>query len=254
MLNPQVLAQLDTEGYPIRDDFYYHLDCFMQLLPDGRLVILNKNILLNSSWMKLQILLGDRFIDLSYLEYLTQPFIFNFIAIPKDDSFALISPRLPESVTKALSNIGLKIITPDTFDPSNKYFDREFACSVAKILRDEGYLEAQYANLTTNFSENKHGYIFNGKVLLKTDVDKITSPQTIAAFYKNAPLSFMKGYGGPHCLTIDLVPSIANSKNTQAFFNKKQKLQHSQPLPPIKVEEHPVPRFLPKSHSSLYQM
>lgn len=224
-LHPDVLTYNKSK---VREHFYYHLDCFMQVLPDGRLIILNKKILSEYDQMRLQRLFGDKFIDLAYSDYLTKPVIFNFIAIPNEDNFTLISPTLPDSVLENLSKLGLSLITPESLDAEHERYNKEHAERVADILKSEGYVEADATNLATHLSRNIYGYrLENGKSLSLEKLEKKMFYQ-LDDCYRNQPISFVYGAGGPHCFTTEIVPIKALSldkakkvkQNDYAFFNR----------------------------------
>ncbi len=216
----------------VREHFYYHLDCFMQVMPDGRLIILNKKILSGYDQIALQNLFGDKFIDLSYPDYLTNPIIFNFIAIPNEDDFTLISPTLPESVLASLSKLGLSLITPESLDPKHERYHKEHAKRVAEILKSEGHVDASATNLATHLAININGYRFkNGKELSFDDIDSLGKKMSckLDDCYSNQKISFVYGLGGPHCFTTEIIPSkpvrVCNTKkvkqNSCAFFSQK---------------------------------
>lgn len=201
-LNPKLIAE-DQDDVIMH--YYFHLDCFMQLIPDGRLMILNKNILSKRSQKKLTSIFGDNFIDLAYPDYQTNPMMFNFIAIPKDDSFAIISPTLPDSVIESLEKQGLQVITPETLTAGSARYNSEFAAKIVKELEKEGFIGMTPMNLATHLATNQKGYyLCNGitaSALLKTTFRSADDE------YKKTPIKFVYGGGGPHCLTNEVNPS-----------------------------------------------
>lgn len=226
-LHPDVLTYDNSET---REHFYYHLDCFMQVMPDGRLIILNKKILSEADQLRLQHLFGDKFIDLAYPDYLTNPVIFNFIAIPNEDSFTLISPTLPDSVLEGLAKLGLSLITPESLDAEHARYDKEHAKKVAEILRSEGYVDANAVNLATHLAPNIHGYrLDNGKRLNFAKIENMGKKMSdkMDNCYRKKGISFVYGGGGPHCFTTEIVPTKAiganqlkrPKQNDCAFFN-----------------------------------
>ena len=95
-----------------RMEKYYHLDCFMQLLPNDTLVILNKEMISSASLLLLQ----QKFeiIDLAYPDYIHESCMLNFITIESEDSKKLISGDLPESVVQSLTELGYQVYMPRT--------------------------------------------------------------------------------------------------------------------------------------------
>lgn len=218
-LNPDVINQLNHEGQSIALDHYYHLDCFMQLLPDGRLIILNKKILTEASWTKLESLLGDKLIDLGYENYLSSPVIFNSVVICKEDETYLIAPNLPKIIRESLAKLNLIVITPETLTVGSEYYQENYARKVAEILQNEGYTKANKDNLATKLAKNQKGYrCNNGKLISEQEVKSLNIPLNR---YKRSPISFLVDGGGPHCLTTEIVPNrLKVSENTSTLFNQ----------------------------------
>jgi hypothetical protein len=141
---------------------YYHLDCFMHLLPDGRLLILNKKILSDASSNMLKAILGDKLIDLAYEEYLEKPVILNLVAVTRQDSpkITLISNRLPEEIIYKLEQLNLTVITPDTLQSSSARYNQEFSYRVKKALEAAGYMLDDKHDLLSSLPIKQAGYDF----------------------------------------------------------------------------------------------
>lgn len=205
-INPIIKAQKDVH------DKYYHLDCFMQLLPDGRLVIVNKEILSKASQEKLLEIFGSNFIDLAYSGYLS-PILFNFLSIPINDQIHLLSSFLPEEVIQALKNLQLKVITPGSVDATNPAYNRELAEKVAFKLQEEGF-DATEGNLTTSVPKKRNGYFAEDGTLIPFDeIDRLYGSNFLSLneFFREVYLvnGFNYGGGGPHCLIADIAPDIS---------------------------------------------
>jgi hypothetical protein len=172
-------------------------------------------------------LLGDKFIDLAYPDYLTEPVILNFIVIDKENHFFLIAPSLPKSVRESLARLNLSVITPETFTLGNEYYEEDFARKVAEILKGEGYEKANAYNLATKIAKNKHGYSCNhGKTI--THAELTSWNLGLSKYCEYNPISFVVGGGGPLCLTTDIVPNLPTvSHNEYALFNSSTTTQHS---------------------------
>jgi len=197
-----------------REDYYYHLDCFMQLLPDGHLLILNKKILSDDAQRRLEKLFGDKIIDLAYSGYLTEPTILNFVTIPKDNNFIFVSSFLPESVIENISKLGYSLITPHSLDVRHNKYNKELSKRVSEVLRAEGYTEAKDNNLATYFPINDHGYLLDDGRKIDFEALNTRIPnmqQFINEYYCEHPVSFVYGGGGPHCLTTEIISSKSKS-------------------------------------------
>lgn len=225
----------------IHESYYYHLDCFMQILPDGRLIILNKEILSKDAQKKLLMIFGDNFIDLAYPDYLTSPVIFNFIAIPKKDSFAIIAPTLPGSVIESLTKLGLSVITPDSLDARTHRYDESLAKRVVKVLKKEGFEDPSAENLGTHLPKNTRGYfVGNGEFLSAETRDETEESygDSLDEYYSRKRISFVYGGGGPHCFTTEIISSqpmhylrdtVARDAKDAVSFFKKPKDESAKP-------------------------
>jgi len=193
----------------VHDDYYYHLDCFMQALPDGRVVILNKNMLSESAQRRMQQIFGDDFIDLAYPDYLTKPVLLNFIAIPYESKFAIISPNLPDSIIESLSHLNLKVITPSMLDSRHAHYNRVLAERVVVELAKEGYDTMNAGNLATHLPWKNKGYaLTDGKRLGPEYRDKALGNDSVPIddYFSKNEVSFVYGAGGPHCFTTEIIP------------------------------------------------
>jgi hypothetical protein len=197
----------------VHANYYYHLDCFMQVLPSGKILILNKNILSDASRNKMEELFGEDFIDLAYPEYLTSPILFNFIAVQKLNQIVLISSRLPESILRSLYQIDLTVITPDILDPGSLAYDGVFSSQVALLLNQEGYATATGDNLTSHVPKNIHGYYLDNGFALPPDLRDVAlgeHGESLDAYYSEPKnkVSFTLRCGGCHCLVSDVAPTF----------------------------------------------
>lgn len=208
-LNPDLITHKDGVVF-VRN--YYHLDCFMQVLPDGRIVILNKEILSKESQAKMKELFGDDFIDLGYPDYKDKPVLLNFIAIENNNNTTLISPNLPEAVLNGLRKLNLTVVTPYTLDSKKPAYDKEFSARVASVLQKQGYETADATNLATHVPKNENGYISDdGKAIPKEIRDQARGAdfEPLDEYYSEwEEISFEQGQGGPHCLVADVMPCV----------------------------------------------
>lgn len=240
---------------------YYHLDCFMQLLPDGRMIILNKEILSPSSQEKMKELFGDDFIDLAYPDYLSKPVLFNFIALQKNNQTQVISPVLPEYVKNALQQLQINVITPDSLNSRmSNTFDITFSEQVASVLQKEGYETANAQNLTTHVPKNVNGYgLDNGDRLSSNIRDTAlgASGKPLDEYYATGtPTLFTKASGGPHCLITDIAPHFANKKSYSMPADEVSDVQNevsSEPthLPTGSPKAQEDKALMNKSHEAL---
>jgi hypothetical protein len=187
---------------PIHTHFTYHLDCFMQAMPDGRLLVLNAKMLSDDSLQMLKDNLGDRLVDLAYSDYLKKPMLLNFLTVPNDEGkLRIISGVLPTEVHAKLIDIGYLLTTPETFCETSPYYDGDYSDSV--ITQMQGPAGSSAADTAGFVSVLNNGFnnVFNAG-----------------------------GSGGLHCLVLD-VPRLGalTATNTLANDNNEGKapLVHS---------------------------
>lgn len=191
-------------------DFVYHLDCFMQLMPNGRMLILNSAILSAESLAQLHEILGDRLIDLGYEDYLTTPTLLNFITVPYQNEVRIISHSLPQAVCDRLASLGYtQLITNQTLLPSSNGYHAEFAQATCRAMKGMGYTKKldNHSLLCNPQQENSGASVLS--TLLGEDAFESLNP----------------GYsGGIHCLTLE-VPDGAPT----AIFTYEGNLQDTAP-------------------------
>lgn len=126
---------------PIFEDFYYHLDCFITFVPDGKIIVLNKKMLQPMAYTALIEAVGEEsIIDLAYDEYLKIPLIFNPIVIPlHKNRFLLLCSTLPEALICKLESFGYYVITPASLNSAHFRFNAELAEHVTKSLNGLGW-------------------------------------------------------------------------------------------------------------------
>lgn len=217
----------NVRGLEIVTQHYYHLDCFMQLLPNGRLVILNQKLLSKESIAKLKEIFGKDFVDLAYADYLAKPVLFNFFALQNDNKIIVISPELPASLLKFLRDLDLVVITPNMLDARDPNYDSKLSEKVAKELQKEGYTTASTGNLAIHLPANDNGYpvddgrSFSPFLLNMGDehgrdkVDKVYCCHKISFTYGSVA-------GGPHCVIADILPNVV--KREQSLASTKSTL------------------------------
>ena len=130
------LAVIENKSLPeliALSKYYYHLDCFMQSLPNGKIMILNMDILSPESQDKLIQFIGkDNIIDLKH-DYINEPCLLNFITISsKDGSQKILAPKLPDSIKQQIQQLGIEVITPATFDPNHSDYNAALSEKVEK--------------------------------------------------------------------------------------------------------------------------
>lgn len=202
-LSPTVKAQL---AHNQLNDYVYHLDCFMQVMPDGKVLILNSAILAKDSLARLQQALGDSWIDLAYEDYLTRPILFNFLTIPYQQRWRILSNRLPASLYDQLTHLGYELITPETFLPLSPRYHEAFNQATLKALRQVGYTKTvDSTSLLCNPAQKNSGEA-RLSTLLGHDAFELFNPGL---------------QGGLHCLALD-VPEIGRPKAPPYFGHLHQ--------------------------------
>jgi hypothetical protein len=129
----EVCISNELKPYVSAYEYYYHLDCFIHWVPNGDIIILNKEMLSEQS----QILLekhkhpNARIIDLAYKDYIEKPVILNLLSV-KDSAGndILFSSKLPIEIRRSLSQYGYTLITPDSFYPESEDYFKELAETV----------------------------------------------------------------------------------------------------------------------------
>lgn len=190
-------------------EFYYHLDCFMQFLSNGKLIILNKKMLSEDCRKFLEDKLQDKFIDLEYEGYLEKPILLNWVEIRAGEANYCLVPNLPDEIIKKLNLLGLTVITPSALDPESPRYDRKFCEKVVEELNKIGF---KYANLRSLLSPSFFKEIFSYRTLSMDE--NIVSPweelnvkednKIPASIKKIFNFNFVFREGGPGCLTFKL--------------------------------------------------
>lgn len=176
--------------------YFYHLDVFMSYI-DGRLFILNKKILAPTSCKELENIFGERFIDLQYEKYLSEPCFINILAVSNASGTKYLCTNIPAEVAAAFKKYGLEIITADMLDSESANFNFELACKVAAKLSEKGYKNVNRLKLTTEVPEYGNQFFFeNGEPFL----DSTENIHAIPA----EKFTFNYCGGGPRCLTMSI--------------------------------------------------
>lgn len=212
-LNPKLV------GVEQAEDYFYHLDCFMQLLPNGKVLILNKEILSAESQYKMQTLLGDDFIDLAYPDYLSRPCLLNFVSIEKNGKTMVVCPTLPPFVMDALTRCNLSVITPESLDVRSSRYDEDLSSRVVAALHQDGFETMTATNLATHVAKNSRGYLRDDGSIEDAGLRDIAVSENgfpIDYSYSNDAINFIFGDGGPHCLTSEIIPSSSIAESAKA--------------------------------------
>lgn len=204
-------------------EYYYHLDCFMQFLPDGRLIILNKKMLSPESCKKLEEIFKDKFIDLQYENYMEKPVLLNFIFLQNEKGNIIVSPSLPESVVNALAWLNLRVFTPNVLNPTDNNYDKFFCERVAAILKAEGFEDVDPTKLLTYIPRKKEYLLNNGEKLTDKNLKDLASGYmcrgaSMSEIVARGNLfNFRIQFGGPHCLTLEFNGDL-NKPNNHAML------------------------------------
>ena len=191
----------------------YHLDCFMQAMPDGRLLVLNKEIISETSWNNLSNELGEKLVDLKYDDYLSCPVKLNFVTIPTKDTFYVVSGNLPSALFMKLQELGYIPITRELFLPSSVFFHEGLNDALMKNMRAIGF-QGNFPAMSL-LSENDRPEELV-KLLLSSNI-------------YDDPFD-VDGHGGLHCLTLD-VPNLGVVSPDSVFEVVLTETEKKQQLP-----------------------
>lgn len=184
-------------------NLYYHLDCFCHVLPDGRLIILNKKMLCKNSLValnKASIVL----IDLKCTEACTD--LLNGISFYYDGNIKLIIPGLSQEIKDKLSQlVGIELISPDkpTIETQQAQL---YSAHIDAAMIKKGYLKT--SGKERPFPVKRHYITHDGKTmtlserLAKEISNEIEQTSWLRRRYCNNP--FLIDTGGLHCLTQEL--------------------------------------------------
>lgn len=204
-------------------DFYYHLDCFITPLPNGKVLILNMNLLDAESQRKLEEAVGGRenIIDLAYPDLYTQPSLMNLVPIVRPDgSIVILTHQLPPSVESALRRQlakhcpGYTLLTPRMLVDEWHKIDSAFRLACNDILPfyvKVAVLEILKHNLVEFFRNRplEERTSFLSRVDLFEQVPHCVTAVMMDAQRRIAAgqvdLTFL-GQAGPHCLSIEYDP------------------------------------------------
>ena len=216
----------------------YHLDCFMSVLPDGRCVISNLDLLNKRSQEKLRHHFGARLIDLNLPG---QDCVLNIQSIvnPQTGEICLVADQLSDdAIIKLEEQTGCRVITPQTLDPESRFYDQSFSKAVYEKLVEYGFnyihLSAVHIGRYSAEEDVLHHFPMHQNILEATDqvvghqtlewnlakVEKSIDPETKkekdgVGYYQ--PVQFIRGVAGVHCLVQEtFIP------NAKALQKKKQ--------------------------------
>jgi hypothetical protein len=129
--------------------YYYHLDCYMSVLPDGRLLLKDNAMLSEATRGRLTEVFGEaHIIDLAWEE----DCVFNLLPLttPKGEG-VILGPDLPEAVfLKLPEDLQAQWVSPSTYDrTSSARYDsaRMEALKLKASYGDDGTLLSDLQNL-----------------------------------------------------------------------------------------------------------
>lgn len=136
---PQGYSQ--TDYIKLIEEHYFHLDCFITIIPDlGKIIILNKQLIDHTSFEMLADDFGENnVIDLNH-DFLTNPFSLNMVAIPlTTNEYLLFASTLPDQVAHDLETHGFRVVYNQTFNPNHRAFNAELTEQVTQELQLLGW-------------------------------------------------------------------------------------------------------------------
>lgn len=175
--------------------YYYHLDCFMSVLPDQRVLVLNMKLFSDESQALLRETIGDKLIDLEYEPIYERPVMMNILPIQTHDAeTVLLVNNIPGELSTTIHDkTGLLVKTAQLcFD------DLPDAIEIDLPIQDPCKLSVE--------KKGTKGIIHLNSRTEKTDFVFDTTA---------AELDFMIQKGGPHCLVTEILsPSSATASTT----------------------------------------
>jgi len=231
----------DLEKKRLKTEVLYHLDCFMSVLPDGRCVISNLQLLDSRSQEELRIHFGSRLIDLGLED--KEDYVLNIQSIvnPETGEICLVTDQVSDKVILKLNKqTGCRVITPKTLDPDSPFYNKSFSQAVYKKLVVSGfdYEHASAIHTGDRPPENDllHHFPMHQGVLssLTTDTagyrslarycDRIKESIALKVekeYPLREPIQFISGHAGVHCLVQETF--IPDSKALR-MADKKRKM------------------------------
>jgi N-dimethylarginine dimethylaminohydrolase len=186
---------------------YYHLDTYMQRLPDGRLLLLSKNMLKPESYKALKDYWGEDLIDLNYEAYNITPCMLNFTCVPNKEagSYYLVSHELPQVLydqiriinKKSTKRIKLTWVTPQSITHDSGKYCSDLAGQVAEYMQRYGYLSATAKSLGSRLPKNC--YYKQEYQCIKKKVNTRVSNAFDDLLVEHG-MAFHHGDAGIHCL------------------------------------------------------
>ncbi len=194
----------------LHSEILYHLDCYMQALPDGRLVVLNKAILSETSWAELEEILGDKLIDLGDPDYKRFKQL-NFVSFMNAGKLVIVSSPVSDYLRSKLEDIGATLVTPENVDARSPYFNPRLAEHAAEWLRSKGYASALDQSLCTHLPKKTTGYETTDEENVPCDIyDSALGEYCVPldTYLSESSITFDCGRGGPHCLVNEIADGL----------------------------------------------
>lgn len=230
-LNLRGFALDETQEGHIKKKVLYHLDCFMSVLPDGRCVISDLQLLDHDSQEELISHFGSRLIDLglgmglgmglgNHFAFQFEQQVLNIQSIvnPKTGKICLVTDQVSDDVIlKLRKQTGCRVITPQTLDPGSRFYDKSFSQAVYRKLVDSGFdYKHEWAIHTgDHLPENDvlHYFPMHQGLLSQEQRDWELGRVQEKMDRSTQPIQFISGEAGVHCLVQETF--IPNAKALQ---------------------------------------
>ncbi|WP_211831099.1 hypothetical protein [Kistimonas asteriae] len=188
---------------------FFHLDCFMHQLPDGRLLIMNNKLLRSDSFELLKKEWGDSLIDLGLpLIDLKKIPPMNLLSFESKEGTIIICNNLYEVLLKSLTTYG-KVITIQNLDSRSSRYDAKLSQSVAEYLTHEGFIGVNPFTLLQTLPLRRDYLVRVDKDYQRFDQSHYSKvPDFVGGLdsaLSQSTLDFKVEDGGPHCLTQEII-------------------------------------------------
>lgn len=224
----------EKEHRDIWEHYYYHLDCFMLFVPNGKVILLNKKMLKEASYKELERQVGtENLIDLEH-DYLGNPVLFNMVVIPlPNNRHLLLGPSLPQPLIDKLESLGYYVITPESLKSTHPRFNESLAKQVNRYLHEAGWQSDKDQLISQTIPEFHHDFSlknFRFLVHMLTSVKNAIILLKIVTGVLDFPLMDFHPTKSERLLFIQLlgqfIPAFGGTKSFLNGASEKEKIKY----------------------------